>query len=103
MLDKRIIEQLRNFGEEIEKIEKIILFGSRAIGDNEKKSDIDLAFVAPTMTAKEWTKFTFILEDELDTLLHLDLIKYEDATDDLRNRIKNYGKQLYPADANKSN
>lgn len=103
MLDERIVKQLINFGEKVEKIEKIILFGSRAIGDFEEKSDIDLAFVAPTMTEKEWTKLTFILEDELETLLRLDLIKYEDASDDLKDKINKSGKKLYEADTSNSN
>lgn len=92
MLDEGIVKQLIAFGEKVENIEKIILFGSRLIGDYEEKSDINLAFVAPTMTEKEWVKLTFTLEEQLETFLHLNLIKYESATDNLKNKINENGK-----------
>ncbi len=34
-------------------IEKIVLFGSRARGDNKPRSDIDLAIVCPQATPEE--------------------------------------------------
>lgn len=103
MLDERITKQLKEFGEKVGKVDKIILFGSRAIGDHKEKSDIDLAFVAPTMSNKEWAELTFVLEEELETLLRLDLIKYETASDELKSVINKNGKQLYSAHSNDSN
>ena len=97
MIEQRIIKQLYTVGQRISKIDKIILFGSRSIGDNEEKSDIDLAFVAPNITREEWTKLTFDLEEELDTLLFLDVIRYEDAPAELKNEINENGKILYSA------
>jgi len=99
MLDQKLKEQLFRIGQRINKVDKIILFGSRAIGDNTKKSDIDLAFVAPTMTKWEWTELTFDLEEDLDTLLLIDMIKYEDASEEFKNKIKKTGKILYSADS----
>jgi predicted nucleotidyltransferase len=72
-----------------------ILFGSRAIGDNLDKSDIDLAFVAPDMTEAEWAALSFDIEDRLDTLLLLDLVKYEKAPEQLKDEINKHGKILY--------
>lgn len=95
MIDQRIEKQLCEIGFREEKINKIILFGSRATGDNTEKSDIDLAFVAPEMIKKEWIKFTFDLEDELDTLLFLDLIKFEDIPYQMKNEINETGKAIY--------
>ena len=103
MLDERIIKQLRDIGEKSEKIDTIILFGSRAIGDHQAKSDIDLAFVTPKMTEGQWAEFTFNLEEQLDTFLKLDLIKYETASTDLKNIINKTGKQLYSANPSRSN
>lgn len=55
------------------------------------------------MTEKEWTELTFALEDQPETLLHLDLIKYETASAELKNIIKKTGKQLYSAHPSHSN
>lgn len=98
MINQRLMDQLNIFGQNNE-INKIILFGSRAIGDNMEKSDIDLAFVAPDMSKKEWNDFSYELEEELDTLLLLDIIKFEDAPDKLKNEIIKHGKTLYSADS----
>lgn len=84
------------------KIEKIILFGSRAVGDYTDRSDIDLAFSIPNMTSKEWTAFTFYLEDELDTLLSLDMIHLEEAPSDLREEILTNGVIIHQQQANTS-
>ncbi|MFD1851711.1 nucleotidyltransferase domain-containing protein [Oceanobacillus bengalensis] len=99
MIEQRLIEQLFKIGQRIDTIEKIVLFGSRAVGDHTEKSDIDLAFVAPNMTKREWTEFTFTLEEELDTLLFLDMIKYEDAQEELKEEIRKDGKILYSAES----
>jgi len=95
MIEQKIINQLTNVGQRINTIHKIILFGSRAVGDYTLKSDIDLAFVAPNMTKEEWVELTFALEEELDTLLFLDLIKYEDAPEELKEEILKSGRVIY--------
>lgn len=95
MIDHRLKKQLAKIGAENKKINKIILFGSRAIGDNIDTSDIDLAFAAPGMTQEEWTSLTFAIEEALDTLLFLDLVKYEEAPDRLKEEINVQGKVLY--------
>lgn len=98
MIEQRLKDQLYRRGKSINTVNKIILFGSRAIGDHTRKSDIDLAFVAPNMTKNEWTELTLALEEELDTLLFLDLIKYEDAPEDLKDEIMKRGKVLYSSE-----
>ncbi|WP_018665145.1 nucleotidyltransferase domain-containing protein [Heyndrickxia acidiproducens] len=42
MIDQRIKEQLVQIGLSTDKVKKIILFGSRAVGDDTDRSDIDL-------------------------------------------------------------
>lgn len=95
MISPYVLEQLKDIAKRVSTINKIILFGSRAVGDHSDRSDIDLAFVAPNMTSEEWTKIYFTIEDELDTLLRLDLVKYEDASEDLKREIKQHGKVIY--------
>lgn len=98
MMDKKIQNQLVQIGLSTEKVKKIILFGSRAVWDNTDRSDIDLAIVAPEMSKEEWVLFALDLEEELDTLLSLDIIKFEDASQPLKSEILKNGKLLYQDD-----
>lgn len=75
-------------------IEKIVLFGSRARGDNSARSDIDIAIIAPTITNKEWLDLCEKI-NELDTLLELDVINFCTTNSELQNRINQEGKFLY--------
>ena len=49
---------------------KIVLFGSRARGDNHPRSDIDLAIYG--MPERQQASFYFAVEEELQTLLKFD-------------------------------
>ncbi|MFQ6027114.1 MAG: nucleotidyltransferase domain-containing protein, partial [Dehalococcoidia bacterium] len=50
-------------------VKKVILFGSRARGDERERSDIDLAVVAPELTDQEWTEIWSYVDEEAPTLL----------------------------------
>ncbi|QKY71046.1 hypothetical protein [Lentibacillus sp. CBA3610] len=51
------------------------------------------------MKQSEWAEFTLQLEEELDTLLFLDLIKLENASESLISEIRKSGKVLYVAES----
>jgi uncharacterized protein len=68
-----------NFIEKLKKlsfIEAIYLYGSRARGDNQERSDIDLAIVCPAANESDWLKVLKII-DEADTLLSIDCVRYD--------------------------
>lgn len=69
----RFIRQLT----ELDFIEQIWLFGSRARGDNQERSDIDLAIVCPNATKEDWHKVTYII-NQADTLLNIDCVKFDE-------------------------
>jgi predicted nucleotidyltransferase len=75
-------------------VEKVILFGSRARGDAEERSDVDLAIAAPTASPRQWLEIVFLLE-EADTLLRIDIVRWEEASVPLQERILTEGKVLY--------
>jgi uncharacterized protein len=75
-------------------VTKIYLFGSRARGDNQEKSDIDLAIVAPKITTKEWLDLCDKIE-EIDTLLEIDIVNFNEAGLNLQNKILQEGKVIY--------
>ena len=82
----RFIRQLT----ELDFIEQIWLFGSRARGDNQERSDIDLAIVCPNATKEDWHKVTYII-NQADTLLNIDCVKFDEhilTTEFVKNILK---------------
>jgi len=75
-------------------VKQVILFGSRARGDAEDRSDIDLAIVAPEASTRQWLDLTFLLE-QTDTLLSIDVVRWEEASASLQERILAEGTILY--------
>ncbi len=75
-------------------VEKVILFGSRARGDERDRSDIDLAVVGEDITDSEWTDI-WCYVDDAPTLLAIDLVRFEQAPGHLRESIIKEGISLY--------
>ncbi len=76
--------------------ERIWLFGSRARGDARTTSDFDLAFkIHPTRRQQEWTTF-YTAQTETPPSLHkYDLIDYDLAGEELKQKIVEEGVLLY--------
>ena len=90
-IDRReLILQLTRRLAEHPAVERVWLFGSRARGDNFERSDIDLAIEAPTMD-DDWLKIKLDFEDAAPTLLLIDLVRFEDAPEHLREQIRDEG------------
>ena len=75
-------------------IERVVLFGSRARGDHDERSDIDLAIECPSASRESWQQICDQV-DETRTLLFIDLIRLENTSDALRDRINREGIVLY--------
>jgi predicted nucleotidyltransferase len=69
-------------------VEKVILFGSRARGTQQDRSDIDLAVVCPTATQTQWHEILEII-NQADTLLRIDCVRFDtlDDSDTFKQRI----------------
>jgi len=80
-------------------VEKIILYGSRARGDNRERSDIDLAIDCPLASTKDWHRIIDIIEDA-DTLLGIDCIRLDGLAKNnpLKEAILRDGVVLYQKD-----
>ena len=77
-------------------IEKAIIFGSRAMGNYKKGSDIDIAIIGESVNRS----IIYKLDDYLNEVYHLpyffDIIQYNEITNEnLINHIDNEGKLLY--------
>lgn len=76
-------------------IDKIILFGSRARGDNKPKSDIDIA-VYGNLDYREKAAFYSYVNDEMETLLKFDIVFVnENTSDELIQNINKDGVVVY--------
>ncbi len=72
-------------------LEKVILFGSRARGDNTEKSDIDLAVKGTNIDSFYWD-----IKENLNSLLICDIIDLDSGiSDDLNREIKKDGVIIY--------
>lgn len=89
-----LIKQIINIGCE-NKINKIILFGSRARGDYTDKSDYDIAFISNNITNETKNNITNSIEG-LDTFHKIDLIFLDNLSnnDELTNNIVKDGIML---------
>ena len=80
-LPKRIRDDLGLMAE-IFNITKIILFGSRARGDNNAKSDVDIAVYG----CEDFARISLDVEDEVWTLLKFDVANMDgDVSEELIN------------------
>jgi predicted nucleotidyltransferase len=59
-------------------IKRVWLFGSRARGDQEERSDIDLAIEAPDISPEAWSRIGELV-DHAQTLLKIDWVNLERA------------------------
>lgn len=75
-------------------IDQVILFGSRARGDAEPRSDVDIAISAPKADLRAWDEIVMLCE-EADTLLPIDLVRLEEAEASFRRRIESEGAVLF--------
>jgi uncharacterized protein len=79
--------------------EKVILYGSRARGDARRDSDYDLAFVFAKDRHDRWVRFVVDLDDAAVALLPVDLLDWNEASGQLRERICSEGITVYERSA----
>lgn len=66
-LDKKIVAEIIAFAQ-VHKIKKVILFGSRAKGTNDERSDIDIA-----VSGGDFFSFAYDVDEKTSTLLKFDI------------------------------
>lgn len=89
-LDKRVEADIIKIAKK-NAIKKVILFGSRARGDNFERSDIDLA-----VSGGNALDFQYDLEEEAWTLLMFDVVNLNrEISEELQDEIRRDGVILY--------
>ncbi|MEG2289364.1 MAG: nucleotidyltransferase domain-containing protein [Clostridium sp.] len=82
---------------QFEEIDEAIIFGSRAIGNYKKGSDVDMAIVGSKITRKTILRLSDLLNEEYPLPYFFDIIHYETlANDKLKEHIDNEGKKIGP-------
>lgn len=91
-LEQKIVDEIVIICHKYEYISKVIIFGSRARGDNSIKSDIDLAVYCDNSIAD----FIEDVEMNTTTLLEFDFSDMKDIHDDLFiDQVKKEGVVIY--------
>ncbi len=87
---QEVLEQIRTLAKK-SRIEKVILFGSRARGDYHKTSDIDLA-----TSGGQHARFAADVDELTDTLLRYDFVDLDGTVqEELRKSIQTEGRVIY--------
>ncbi len=77
-------------------IEKVIIYGSRAMGNFKKGSDIDLAIVGANINDQIKTRLSSILNQELPIPYFIDVLDYNGLSNlSLKRHIDTKGKVIY--------
>ncbi|MGB4058541.1 MAG: nucleotidyltransferase domain-containing protein [Alphaproteobacteria bacterium] len=88
------IEQLVCDIAAMEGVRRVILFGSRARGDNAPRADVDLAVDAPDLTDGQWYGILGMVENAR-TLLKIDCVHLNKQDGLFLKNILDEGKVLY--------
>ena len=89
MIDDKLRFELEKIFNKYLEIEKVLLFGSRARGDNKNNSDIDLCIFGESLTHLTLAKINMDIS-ELDTFLSFDLLAFNELRKEelIKNIIK---------------
>lgn len=79
MIDSKLLAAITVELDKHPTIEKVVLFGSRARGDNTERSDYDIA-VYGDLPHRERAELRYIFDEELPTLHKIDLIFMQEQT-----------------------
>ena len=91
---------IRNIFEKSSKVEKLILFGSRAKGTHKNESDIDLVVFGEQITYKDYLQL-YLQLDDIGMLHKIDLINFNTITSkELQDHIKRVGIIIYKKPSN---
>ncbi len=93
-LEEKTIKSIKNLFQQYPEIEKVIIYGSRAMGNYKYNSDVDLAVIGNF----KWDFVGHLLEelDSLSTPYLYDVTDYSRITNpDLKKHINDFGKTFY--------
>lgn len=94
MIEKELVDELREIFLKYRNIEKVLLFGSRARGDNNDRSDIDLCLFG-NINHSEYAEIYMDI-DEINTHLSFDVLNFAELKkEELIKNILKEGIEIY--------
>lgn len=78
----------------VPEVTSIILFGSRAVGDHEDRSDVDIAISAPTLSRTNLVQLRDVI-GQSRTLFKISISVLEHMPPNLKDRVISQGVYLY--------
>ena len=95
-LTEKDIELIRSTVKEHLEIEEVVVFGSRAMGNHKKGSDVDLAIKGNRVSLRTISRLGTQLNEELPLPYEFDVIDYASIdTPALKEHIDSSGKVLF--------
>ncbi|WP_457576237.1 nucleotidyltransferase family protein [Desulfomarina sp.] len=95
-LPVHVIRGLQNFFSRDPEIERVVIFGSRVMGNAKPGSDVDLAFYGENMTTRKVDKIRDYLENETAFPFFFDCILFDSINNPaLKEHIEIYGELIY--------
>ena len=89
---KYILKAVKKYSE----IEEVIIFGSRAMGNYKKGSDVDIALKGEYVNRKVVCRLSDDLNEEYPLPYFFDVVNYNDVSnEELKRHIDNVGKTIY--------
>lgn len=89
---KFILEAVNKYSE----IEEVVVFGSRAMGNYKKASDVDLALIGEKVDRKIVRRLSDDLNEEYPLPYFFDVVIYKDiSNEELKKHIDSVGKSIY--------
>ena len=82
---------------EVDGIDKVIIFGSRAMGNYKRGSDVDIAIVGDNINIKTVFRLSYFLNEEYPMPYFFDVINYNMIKNErLKEHINTYGQAIMP-------
>lgn len=95
MINEILLKDLQNIFNKYDEVDNVVLFGSRARGDNKVNSDIDLCLFGERLTHLTFSKISMDIE-ELNTPLSFDILNFNELNKkELVKNILTEGIEIY--------
>lgn len=95
MVEEKLKQQLEEIFNKYLEIDKVLLFGSRARGDNKYNSDIDLCIISESLSHLTLAKIIMDIS-EIDTHLSFDVLAFNELSkEELIKNILREGLVIY--------
>jgi len=93
---KRDMDNIITCISKLKEIEKVVVFGSRAMGNYKKGSDVDLAVMGQKVNRKTIIKLSEDLNEVYPLPYFFDILDYKEIYNkDLKNHIDIEGREIY--------